>query len=208
MAPTIYRELETFRIEMLFDGPLSVEGMLKCTNMKFLLCMLIDPLGFLPRMTGGSASVFRYHIARLSNAGVSGQLGFGSQEHIFYFGERVVLVKIGRLNERNRRSETPEFVYSVMVFRAPCVPELTPFQKSFYSYVVMPDLAKDVHDLDFVSDEQYFSLVDSYVQDCELSVAEVDRLFHLTNLPVFFIVAWFDDFQKKTISILTRPCNK
>lgn len=194
MAPTIYPGLSGHSIEMLFDGALSKEDMLHSAPMKFLLCMLKDPLGELPKKERDIAVQFGRFLVNLCGSDPTASPD-QTKQHVFNAEERMVLVKTGK---HSGCSNGP--VFSVMVLRGPSVPELTPFQVSFYQYCIEPDLAKNVRGLDTVTDAQYHRLVDSYIQNHQLGLAEIRKLYALTELPVYFIVAWFEDFYRRSTS--------
>lgn len=189
-APTVHWEYEAYTTEMAFDGAWTREG-LTCPPMKFLLCMLRYPLDGLPAKEVDPAVQLRWFLERLLGGHVAGK------QHVFSAGERKVVVKVAPLSAPYRGVGTPDVVYSIAVLRGPGVAELTPFHKSFYMYYIDPDLTKNVCGLDGVSEEHRQILEGSFAQNPYLSLAEMKRLFYTTQLPVYFLVAWFEDFYTK-----------
>lgn len=197
MAPPSYWEYESYTTEMAFDGAWTHEGLLDCLPMKFLFSMEQHPLDGSPPRDADATLPIRQLLVGLLNRDAVTCPRFATSEYIFGAAGRMVVMRVAPLSAPYCEVGTPDVVYSVAVLRPPGMPPLTAFQVSFYRYCIEPDQVKKIVGFPWVPDEAFEVLSHSFLDANLLSLAEIERLYNLTQLPVFFIVAWFEYYYSE-----------
>ncbi|KAJ9068227.1 hypothetical protein DSO57_1030755 [Entomophthora muscae] len=185
IVPKIPDYLSLHQMEMLYDGPLTEDGLVNCSATKFLLCLLKDPTGecLASDETQRSVLEFKTKLVQLCNADPSTLL---ENEMALDVVDRTILIKVANLN-LFYPGTLPVYAFSLMLLCPLLLPKLTHFRISYYQYCSKPELAYKILKNDEIPMEVFWYMIDYYIQDDRWDIATIRHIFETTHVPVHSI---------------------